>query len=63
MTISLDGLLDYDEEDREECTFEVFVHAHNYISKFVGHIAYINGSSESSPMFSVMTGCRSGTDI
>jgi hypothetical protein len=23
MTISLDGLLDYDEEDREECTFEV----------------------------------------
>jgi hypothetical protein len=24
MTISLDGLLDYDEEDREECTFEVY---------------------------------------
>jgi hypothetical protein len=27
MTISLDGLLDYDEEDREECTFELSLFA------------------------------------
>ncbi|BBN17937.1 hypothetical protein MPTK1_7g18160 [Marchantia polymorpha subsp. ruderalis] len=30
MTISLDGLLDYDEEDREECTFELSVFAEIY---------------------------------
>ncbi|CAM6124426.1 unnamed protein product [Calypogeia fissa] len=30
MTISLDGLLDYDEEDREECTFELSVFAEVY---------------------------------
>lgn len=40
MTISLDGLLDYDEEDREECTFEVtslsFTSTYNPSDKLIG---------------------------
>lgn len=40
MTISLDGLLDYDEEDREECTFEVtslsFTSIYNPSDKLIG---------------------------
>ena len=43
MTISLDGLLDYDEEDREECTFEVTLllfHYHCSIINLVNKLQF-----------------------
>ena len=41
MTISLDGLLDYDEEDRDEATFELSVVAesfHEMLSREMGTV-------------------------
>lgn len=53
MTISLDGLLDYDEEDREECTFEVTLPSLHFHVQSSNKLIGLSDASRSSVLLCV----------